>query len=62
MDRDKIVCTCMYVSVGEIVDSIKKFDLKTVDEVGDAIEAGLGCGGCKPEIEKILNTINDAKN
>ncbi len=48
----------MEISRGEIIEAIKVNKLITVDEVGDATEAGTVCGSCHEDIEKILKTIN----
>ncbi|USI98835.1 (2Fe-2S)-binding protein [Porphyromonas gingivalis] len=32
--------------------------LKTVDEVGEATDAGTVCGSCQDEIQAILDEIN----
>lgn len=58
MDLDEIVCHCNEVSYGDIVNAIKEKGLKTVDEVGEATEAGTGCGGCQDTIQEILDEIN----
>ncbi len=48
-----IVCHCFYVSDREIrqCSSAGACDLA---DVGRACGAGTGCGGCRPEIENIL--------
>lgn len=58
MNRNEEICHCMAVTYGEIVDAIKTKELKTVEEVGKATNAGTGCGGCHEDIEKILNEVN----
>ncbi len=58
MDLDEIVCHCNEVSYGDIVNAIKEKGLTTVDEVGEATEAGTGCGGCQDTIQEILDEIN----
>jgi NAD(P)H-nitrite reductase large subunit len=58
MDREEIICHCMEIARGEIIDAIKSNQLKTVDEVGDATEAGTYCGSCQDDIEEILKQIN----
>lgn len=58
MDRDEIVCPCVSLSRGEIVDAIKSYGLKTVEEVGKATTAGTICGACIPDIEEILKEVN----
>ncbi len=58
MDREEIICNCMDITRGEIIDAIKNNNLKTVDEVGDATEAGTVCGSCQDDIEEILKAVN----
>jgi len=58
MNNDEIVCNCMQITKGEIVVAIKTGNLKTVDEVGDATEAGTVCGTCQDDIEDILKETN----
>ena len=58
MSNDDIICNCMQITKGEIVEAIKAGKLTTIDEVGDATEAGTACGSCHDDIEEILNEIN----
>jgi len=58
MDRNEIICNCMQVTRGEIIDAIKEKGLQTVMEVGDETEAGTACGSCVEDIEKILKEVN----
>ena len=57
MDREEIICNCMDITRGTIIDAIKNNNLKTVDEVGDATEAGTVCGSCQDDIQEILDGI-----
>jgi len=55
---NNIICRCEEVTEQEIRDAIRKFNLKTVDEVKRLTRAGMGlCQGrtCTPLIEKILS-------
>ena len=56
-DNDTI-CNCMGVTRGEIIKAIKEKNLTTVEQVGEATEAGTGCGGCQPDIQAILDEVN----
>ncbi len=49
----------MQITKGEIVEAIKTGNLKTVDEVGEATEAGTACGSCQDDIEDILKEVNE---
>ena len=53
----KIVCTCFGVTEKEIERVIQENNLTTVEEVTNYCKAGGGCGGCKGEIERIIERI-----
>ncbi len=57
----KVVCTCFGVTEKEIERVITDNNLTTVDEVTNYCKAGGGCGGCKGEIEKIIERIQGDK-
>ncbi|MBJ7330819.1 MAG: molybdopterin-dependent oxidoreductase [Solirubrobacteraceae bacterium] len=48
------ICACNAVTRGEITTAIAARDLRTVAQVGAATRASTGCGGCAPEVERIL--------
>ncbi|MGB7569992.1 MAG: Fe-S cluster assembly protein NifU, partial [Chitinivibrionales bacterium] len=53
-----VVCTCFNVTDKEIERAIKGNNLKTVDDVTNFTKAGGGCGGCREQIQQILDAIN----
>ena len=53
----RVVCTCFGVTEEEIRRVIKENNLKSVDDVTHYCKAGGGCGGCKGEIEKLIEEI-----
>jgi NifU-like protein len=53
----KVVCTCFGVTENEIERVIRDNDLTTVEDVTNYCKAGGGCGGCKGEIEKIIERL-----
>jgi NifU-like protein len=57
----KVVCTCFGVTENEIERVIEENDLTTVEDVTNYCKAGGGCGGCKGEIEKIIERIQGDK-
>lgn len=57
----KIVCNCFGVTEIEIEKVVRQNNLSTVDDVTNYCKAGGGCGGCKGEIEKIIEKINAGK-
>ena len=56
-----VVCTCFGVTDREIERVIHENNLTTVEEVTNYCKAGGGCGGCKGEIEKIIEKIQGDK-
>ncbi|MBP6662378.1 MAG: (2Fe-2S)-binding protein [Paludibacter sp.] len=59
MEEDIEICNCLGIMKSEIVKAIKDKGLHTVEEVQDETNAGTVCGSCIPDIEDILNEINN---
>ena len=57
----KVVCSCFGVTDIEIERVIRENSLLTVEDVTNYCKAGGGCGGCKGEIEKIIENIQGNK-
>ena len=51
---DTHVCTCHDVTAGAICAAIQQGGLGTVDDVKRCTRAGTGCGGCTPELVRLL--------
>jgi len=58
----KVVCTCFGVTENEIERVVRENDLSTVEDVTNYCKAGGGCGGCKDEIEKIIERVQGEKS
>jgi len=56
-----VVCTCFGVTDKEIERVIRENNLTTVEQVTNYCKAGGGCGGCKGEIEKIIQKVQGDK-
>jgi len=56
-----IVCTCFGVTDKEIERVIRENNLTTVEQVTNYTKAGGGCGGCKGQIEKIIESVYEGK-
>jgi NifU-like protein len=56
-----VVCTCFGVTDKEIERVIAENDLTTVEQVTNYCKAGGGCGGCRGEIEKIIERMQGEK-
>ena len=59
--KGNVICTCFGVTNTEIERVIRENNLATVEEVTNYCKAGGGCGGCKGEIEKIIETLQGDK-
>jgi len=54
----QVICKCFWVDEHKLRDVITENKLKTVEEVTHYTKAGGGCGGCIPDIKRILADIN----
>jgi len=52
-----IVCTCFGVTDIEIERVVRENGLTTVEQVTNYCKAGGGCGGCRGEIEKLIEQV-----
>ncbi|MDP4202641.1 MAG: (2Fe-2S)-binding protein [Bacteroidota bacterium] len=56
--EDTEICHCNNVSKNEITDAICQHEYSTVAEIQKALNAGIICGRCIPEIRDILAQQN----
>jgi len=54
---DRTVCYCFSVSERKIREVIAASHLENVEQVTHFTKAGGGCGGCKPDIQNILDEM-----
>jgi NifU-like protein len=59
--QGNVVCTCFGVTDVEIERVVRENGLTTVEQVTNYCKAGGGCGGCKGEIEKIIERVQGEK-
>jgi NAD(P)H-nitrite reductase large subunit len=52
---DRIVCRCLKVAEGAIVDAVVSLGLRTIKEVCSATGAGEGCTCCHRQIRALLD-------
>ncbi len=52
-----VICKCFWVDEEKIRNVITENKLKTVEEVTHYTKAGGGCGGCIPDIKRILDEM-----
>jgi NifU-like protein len=57
----EVICTCFGVTKKEIERVVLENGLTTVEQVTNYCKAGGGCGGCHPDIEKIIDRVNEQR-
>jgi NifU-like protein len=57
-----VICKCFWVDEDKIKAVIHENKLTTVEEVTHYTKAGGGCGGCVPDIKRILAEVNGSKS
>ena len=53
-DDEMLVCACMSVTRGRIVEAVRRDALSDVDAVARATQAGTGCGTCRKTVASLL--------
>ncbi|MEO3414658.1 molybdopterin-dependent oxidoreductase [Roseovarius sp. CAU 1744] len=53
-DPGPVLCACFNVGVKTILQAIESDRLTSVDQIGEALEAGTNCGSCRPEIAALI--------
>ena len=51
------MCSCQVVSRSDIVNAIRERELTTVAQVSEHTGAATGCGGCRPDVEALLEAV-----
>lgn len=55
----KVICTCFGITQEEIEHVVRENNLTTVEAVTNYCKAGGGCGGCKPDIQEIIDRLQE---
>ncbi|KAI9892823.1 MAG: hypothetical protein M1814_000982 [Vezdaea aestivalis] len=55
LDDDTQICSCHNVTKGDVVESVKSGNCKSIGDVKSCTKAGTGCGGCMPLVQSIFN-------
>ncbi len=53
-DAGHIVCACFSVGINTLTEAISSRKLTSVEEIGELLQAGTGCGSCVPELRGLL--------
>ncbi|MAG57250.1 MAG: hypothetical protein CMJ83_13235 [Planctomycetes bacterium] len=56
-DANKMLCYCLGVRYGAVVETIREHDYRTVSQVTRGCKAGGGCRSCHPEIEELIEEV-----
>jgi ferredoxin-nitrate reductase len=59
-DDEALVCACMSVTRGRIVEAVRRDSLSDVDAVARATQAGTGCGTCRKTVASLLQNVAGA--
>ena len=59
MATNSLICPCLGLHRGELIDAIQRKNLRTVPEVEQQTQAGSLCGVC---LDEILEIIEEARN
>ncbi|MBC7179731.1 MAG: (2Fe-2S)-binding protein, partial [Roseovarius sp.] len=54
VDPGPMVCVCLNVGLNTITAAITAQNLKSVDDIGAALQAGTSCGSCRPDLAALL--------
>lgn len=61
MNLDKVVCTCLNVTIGMIKDAVDS-GAETLKDVQEATGAGTICGACLEDVEHLVEQFVTEKN
>jgi bacterioferritin-associated ferredoxin len=53
-----LICTCFHITEDTIEDLIVNRHVSTVEVIGDACNAGTGCGSCQPLIHDMIEALS----
>lgn len=57
MREEEIVCGCMGVTKGTIMEAIQKYELTSREAVGEKTRACTSCKGCGPLVDQLLQEV-----
>ncbi len=60
-EESQVICKCFWVTESKIREVITENHLTTVEQVTNYTKAGGGCGGCLPDIKRILDEMVAAR-
>ena len=58
-EDEALLCRCHGISEATVLESIRVMDLGEVDAVVNATGAGSGCGSCRSDIPRLIDTVRN---
>ena len=52
--RSRVVCECLKVTEGQVVDALRAGHACTLREIAACTLAGSGCNACHPELRRLI--------
>lgn len=53
-DKGAVICSCFSVGTNQIIAAITDEGCETVEAIGACLQAGMNCGSCRSELQKLL--------
>lgn len=53
------ICICSVITENKLRKVIEEYNCKTIEDVQKYINIGQQCGHCLPDVQRILNEINE---
>ncbi|MGR3762259.1 molybdopterin-dependent oxidoreductase (plasmid) [Roseobacteraceae bacterium NS-SX3] len=60
-DPGPVLCACFNVGVNTIAEAAARGHCMSVEKIGAELQAGTGCGSCRPEISALLAQVRPAQ-
>lgn len=59
--RSKVVCECLKVTEGKVVEAIRSGRACTLREIAACTEAGSGCNACHGDLRRLLQRETESQ-
>ena len=59
--RSRVVCECLKVTEGQVVDAIRSGRACSLREIAACTEAGAGCNSCHADLRRLLQRENESQ-
>lgn len=59
LDLDGLVCQCFQVTLRKVLAFLRVHKPQRASRISDCLRAGTGCGGCRPELQRLFRQFQD---